>query len=122
MVMEDACDHATIHHNAYAVAYIDGRPGVDEAVAHPQRSHSAVQRPGDQGLSRSVLAVGAPDLDDLRDGCQWTDDADCDHRAFEMVSELLREHALRLLVALPGSRAKYYEEITSVFNDSGIIC
>jgi hypothetical protein len=39
-----------------------------------------------------------------------------------VVSELLREHALRLLVALPGSRAKYYEEITSVFNDSGIIC
>ena len=107
MVMEDACDYGTIHRDAYAVAYIDGRPGVDEAVAHPQRSHSAVQRPGDQGLSRGVLAVGAPYLDDLRDGCQWADDADCDHRTFEVVSELLREHGLRLLVAFPDSRAKY---------------
>ena len=107
MVMEDACDYATIHSDAYAVAYKDSRTGVDEAVAHPQSGHSAVQRPGDQGLSRSVLAVGAPDLDDLRNGCQRTDDADCDHRAFEVVSELLREHSLNLLVALPGSWAKY---------------
>jgi hypothetical protein len=102
MVMEDACDYATIHHDAYAVTYIDGWPGVNEAVGYPQRSHSAVQRPGDQGLSRGVLAVGAPDLDDLRDGCQWTDDANCDHRAFEVVSELLREHSLRLHGCAPG--------------------